>query len=58
MLKGEALKTDNYYHYLHHKYFECNYGGDGTVPLDRWLGTLHDGSEEALERMNRRVLGR
>ena len=36
-----------YYHYLHHRYFECNYGGDGTVPMDKWFGTFHDGSTEA-----------
>ena len=35
-----------YFHYLHHKYFECNYGGDGTVPMDKWFGSFHDGTEE------------
>ena len=41
-------------HYLHHRYFECNYGAglDGAIlPLDKWLGTFHDGSDEAQERM-------
>ena len=33
-------------HYLHHKYFECNYS-DGTIPLDKWFGSFHDGSNEA-----------
>jgi sterol desaturase/sphingolipid hydroxylase (fatty acid hydroxylase superfamily) len=36
-----------YFHYLHHRYFECNYGGDGTVPLDKWFGTWHDGTPES-----------
>ena len=36
-----------YFHYLHHKYFECNYGGDGTVPMDKWFGSLHDGTPES-----------
>ena len=36
-----------YFHYLHHKYFECNYGGDGTVPMDKWFNSFHDGSEES-----------
>ena len=36
-----------YYHYLHHRYFECNYGGDGTVPLDKLFGTWHDGTPES-----------
>jgi sterol desaturase/sphingolipid hydroxylase (fatty acid hydroxylase superfamily) len=52
------LDNDNYMHYLHHKYFEVNYGGDGLVPLDKWFGTYHDGSPEAQEAMNRRFLGR
>ena len=40
-----------YAHYLHHKYFEVNYG-DGLVPLDKLFGTWHDGSPEAEARMN------
>jgi sterol desaturase/sphingolipid hydroxylase (fatty acid hydroxylase superfamily) len=36
-----------YFHYLHHKYFECNYGGDGSVPLDKWFGSQHDGTPES-----------
>ena len=36
-----------YYHYLHHRYFECNYGGDGAVPMDKWFGTFHNGSNES-----------
>lgn len=58
-----------YTHYLHHKYFEVNFGGDGLVPLDHWLGTWHDGSKEGdrlmqarherkLERMNARLIAR
>ena len=42
-----------YGHYLHHKYFEVNYG-DGLVPLDKLFGTWHDGSPEAEARMNAR----
>ena len=34
-----------YAHYLHHKYFEVNYA-DGLVPIDKWLGTWHDGTPE------------
>ena len=45
-------------HYLHHRYFEVNYGGDGRVPIDKWFGTFHDGSPEAHEAMNKRVLAR
>jgi sterol desaturase/sphingolipid hydroxylase (fatty acid hydroxylase superfamily) len=46
-LTGEAaLDSHAWAHYLHHKYFEVNYGGDGLLPLDRWFGTLHDGTKD------------
>jgi sterol desaturase/sphingolipid hydroxylase (fatty acid hydroxylase superfamily) len=54
---GGALDTDCYAHYLHHKYFECNYS-DGVVPLDKWLGTFHDGSQKAQEQMDKRLMER
>jgi sterol desaturase/sphingolipid hydroxylase (fatty acid hydroxylase superfamily) len=41
-----ALDSHAYAHYLHHKYFEVNYGGDGVIPLDRWFGYWHDGTKE------------
>ena len=41
-----VLALDAFFHHLHHRYFECSYGS-GEFPLDRWLGTRHDGSEEA-----------
>lgn len=49
-----ALESHAYIHYLHHKYFEVNYGGDGLIPLDKWFGTWHDGSKEAEARMEER----
>ena len=48
-----AVDSHAYGHYLHHKYFEVNYG-DGLVPLDKLFGTWHDGSKEADERMKER----
>ncbi len=44
-----------YFHALHHKHFECNYGGDGTIPLDRWFGTWHDGTPESEARITERL---
>lgn len=41
--QDKAFATHTYTHYLHHKYFEVNYG-DGLVPFDKWLGTWHDGT--------------
>jgi sterol desaturase/sphingolipid hydroxylase (fatty acid hydroxylase superfamily) len=49
-----TLKSHAYVHYLHHKYFEVNYGGDGLVPLDKLFGTWHDGTKDADERMKER----
>jgi sterol desaturase/sphingolipid hydroxylase (fatty acid hydroxylase superfamily) len=39
------LNSHAYAHYLHHKYFEVNYGGDGLIPLDKWFGYWHDGTK-------------
>jgi len=48
-----AIDSHAYTHYLHHKYFEVNYG-DGLVPLDKLFGTFHDGSKDGEARMNAR----
>jgi len=52
-----AIDSYSYDHYLHHKYFECNYAA-GVIPLDKWFGTFHDGSPEAQETMDRRFIER
>lgn len=52
------LESHAYVHYLHHKYFEVNYGGDGLIPLDKWFGTWHDGSAEGEARMEERFARR
>ena len=38
------LALGTFYHQLHHRYYECNYGNQ-EMPWDRWFGTFHDGSE-------------
>ncbi|WP_172330098.1 sterol desaturase family protein [Mangrovicoccus sp. HB161399] len=48
-----AMDTHAYSHYLHHKFFEVNYG-DGLVPLDRVFGTFHDGTPEGDRAMDAR----
>lgn len=35
-----------FFHQLHHRYYECNYG-NSEMPWDKWFGSHHDGSEEA-----------
>ena len=47
-----TLPSD-FFHYLHHRYFECNYGNT-IFPADRLFGTFHDGSPEAHARMQER----
>jgi len=43
--KEASIDSHAYTHYLHHKFFEVNYG-DGLVPFDKWFGTWHDGTKE------------
>ena len=46
---NEAARAGDFFHQLHHRYFECNYG-TSELPFDRWFGTFHDGSAEATKR--------
>ena len=39
------LALGTFYHQLHHRYYECNYGNQ-EMPWDRWFGTFHDGSAD------------
>jgi sterol desaturase/sphingolipid hydroxylase (fatty acid hydroxylase superfamily) len=48
-----VMGTHSHAHYLHHKYFRCNYA-DGAIPLDKWFGSFHDGTDAAQEAMNAR----
>jgi sterol desaturase/sphingolipid hydroxylase (fatty acid hydroxylase superfamily) len=55
LMLGQRLGVDsgNHFHYLHHRYFDCNYGGS-LVPLDRVFGSFHDGSPAAHAAMRAR----
>lgn len=57
LTKDVGVESNSYFHYLHHKYFECNYGGT-IAPMDQIFGTFHDGSGEAQERMQKRMRDR
>ena len=48
------MDTHAFAHYLHHKYFEVNYS-DGLLPLDKWFGTWHDGTERGDALMRARM---
>ncbi len=43
---GQSFPAGDYFHQLHHRYFEVNYGNT-TTPLDQLFGTWHDGSEQS-----------
>jgi sterol desaturase/sphingolipid hydroxylase (fatty acid hydroxylase superfamily) len=45
----DYAKAGDFFHQLHHRYFECNYG-TSEIPFDRWFGTYHDGSAAATAR--------
>jgi sterol desaturase/sphingolipid hydroxylase (fatty acid hydroxylase superfamily) len=46
VLNGK-LPVGSYFHYLHHRYFECNYG-DVALPFDRLFGTFRDGLSDVV----------
>jgi len=54
---GEKANIDShaYIHYLHHKYFQVNYGADWLIPLDKWFNTWHDGTKESEEKLKNRL---
>ena len=52
--KGKTwLKLGTYHHQMHHRYFECNYGGL-EMPWDKWFGSFHDGTTESHDAMKQR----
>ena len=46
----KRLELGTFYHQLHHRYYECNYGNQ-EMPWDRWFGTFHDGSEACTKKI-------
>jgi sterol desaturase/sphingolipid hydroxylase (fatty acid hydroxylase superfamily) len=42
-----------FFHQLHHRYYECNYG-NSEMPWDKWFGSYHDGSEDATRQTRNR----
>ena len=47
------LNLGTFHHQMHHRYFECNYGGL-EMPWDKWFGSFHDGTERANVKMQAR----
>ena len=48
-----VLILGSFHHQLHHRYYDCNYGNP-YMPWDRWLGTDHDGTPQAMADLRRR----
>ena len=49
-----TLAFVNWYHQLHHQYFNFNYG-NVMSPLDRLFGSWHDGTQESLQLQKSRL---
>ena len=51
------LALGEFHHQLHHRYLDCNYG-TADVPLDKWFGSFHDGTPQAIKDLRMRRLRR
>lgn len=51
------LILGSFHHQLHHRFYDCNYGNP-YMAWDRWLGTDHDGTPQAMAALKRRRRGR
>ena len=49
------IGVGGFFHQLHHRYFECNYG-NAEFPFDKWFNTYHDGTDEATKAMRQRLI--
>ena len=50
---AEQLSFGSYFHYLHHRHFDCNFG-ESSIPLDKWFGSFEDGSRTDTEKAEAR----
>ena len=50
----ERLKAGDFFHQLHHRHFECNYG-TSEMPWDVWFGSFDNGTTESRERQRARL---
>ena len=49
----QRANMGDFFHQLHHRYFECNYG-TVEMPWDTWFGSFHDGSTRGTEQTRMR----
>lgn len=53
MGKKVKFRLGDFFHQLHHRFYDCNYGTFET-PWDQWFETYHDGSAEGDDWMKKR----
>ena len=53
MDKEIKFRLGDFFHQLHHRFYDCNYGTFET-PWDQWFKTYHNGSPEADDWMKKR----
>ncbi len=51
--KRRQMALGDFFHQLHHRYFECNYG-TAEVPWDAVFGSFHNGTADATKRIRAR----
>ena len=51
--RDKKVVISTFFHQLHHRYFNCNYG-NVELPLDRWFGSFNDGTTAETRRLIRR----
>ncbi|MCY4542023.1 MAG: sterol desaturase family protein [Rhodobacteraceae bacterium] len=49
----KRVNSGDFFHQLHHRYFECNYG-TSEMPWDKLFGSFHDGSEASTKSTRKR----
>ncbi|MDJ0609673.1 MAG: sterol desaturase family protein [Kiloniellales bacterium] len=50
----KRVELGDFFHQLHHRYFECNFG-TAEMPWDKWFGSFHDGTPQARKRLRART---
>ncbi|MGB2208358.1 MAG: sterol desaturase family protein [Candidatus Puniceispirillaceae bacterium] len=48
--KTRVMRMGDFFHQLHHRFYECNYG-TSEVGCDDWAGSFHDGTEEGAKQI-------
>lgn len=51
--KNFVFPIGTFHHQLHHRFYECNYGGL-EIPMDQWTGNFHDGTDESHKQFSQR----